>query len=158
MKKEFFFFMAWFRAMKRAIDIYSETQAKKNHENKLKYTVLVGSVESPSCFIDVTDSVVVVVGFLDGQLREILTYTFQEAADNRLFLTVAIYREFQGNSDEIVRAVSYIFGESGNLNMERVEMKPRKSEISISSVDVSHNFTEKPVFGEYDDLIRVERC
>lgn len=135
--------------------MYSEEQAQHEHARKSKYTVLVGSVDRPFCFLDITD-IIVAVGFLDEHLRERLTYAFQEVSGNRLFLSSIVYRDYKDDSDEITNATMYLFAIDGNLHIERTKMHPVSSEVSTSTVDISHNFTGKPTFGNYDDLIRIE--
>lgn len=156
MNRPLYFCKSWFRAKKKPTEVWSEGQAKSAHEKKQTYTVLVDSVDQPYCFIDIAEGVVA-VGFLDEFLRESLTYAFQEMESGKLFLTMAIYREFEGSTDKVEGSVSYMFGEDGVVNIRREFFNPYRFETAASLKDMRSNYSTMPDFGCYDDLIRVER-
>lgn len=156
MDRPIYFCKSWFRAKKRPTEVWSEEQARAAHANKQHYTVLVESIEHPYCFLEVTEKFVGVC-FLDGLLRETLTYQFQEVEPGKLFLTMATHREFEGETDKIESGTSYIFGRDGVVQIRREFFNPHRLETSTSSSDVDSNYAAMPEFGEYDDLIRVER-
>lgn len=151
-----YFCKSWFRAKKKPTEAWSESQARAAHASKQQYTVLVDSVDKPYCFLDVADKVVG-VGFLDDHLRESLTYAFQEIEQGRLFLTMATYREFDGDTDKVVSGTSYLFEQNGAIQIRREFFNPHRLETKSSVSDVSSNYSCVPEFGEYDDLIRIER-
>ncbi len=153
---EVFFCKSWFRAKKCPTEMWSEDQAKAAHEKGLPYTILVGAVERPYCFLEVTEKAVG-VGFLDEHLRESLSYDFREVESGKLFLTMATYREFIGDTDRVIIGTSYIFGQDGVVATRREFFNPHKLETATSSADVAANYSPKPKFGHYGDLIRVER-
>ena len=153
---EVFFCKSWFRAEKRPTEMWSEDQGKAAHERGILYTVLVGSVERPYCFLEVTAKAVG-VGFLDEHLRESLSYAFQEVEPGRLFLTMATHREFDGDMDRVTSGTSYIFGQDGVVMIRREFFNPHRLETATSNSDVAANYSPKPKFGHYGDLIRVER-
>lgn len=156
MKRPVFFCKLWFRAKKRPTEIWSDAQARDAHEKKQHYVALIDSVDRPHCFLDVADKVVG-VGFLDEQLRESLTYTFQEVAIGKLFLTMATHREFEGITDKVVSGTSYIFSPNGTTEIKREFFDPHRVETTTSIAAVISNYSPVPEFGEYDDLIRIER-
>ena len=157
MKQPVYFCKSWFRAKKRPTELWSEAQARAAHEKKQHYAVLVESIERPYWFLDVADKVVG-VGFLDEHLRESLTYAFQEVEPGKLFMTMATYRKFEGDTDKVACGTSYIFDQDGNAQIRREIFLPEhKLETSTSKVDVTSNYSMMPSFGEYEDLIRVER-
>lgn len=156
MNRSVYFCKSWFRAKKKPTEVWSEAQARAAHAKKQPYTVLVDSADKPYCFLDVADKVVG-VGFLDDHLRETLTYAFQEVASGKLFLSMAVHREFDGDTDNVLSGTSYLFEPSGQLQIRREFFNPHRLEISSSVSDVSSNYSFLPEFGEYDDLIRVER-
>ncbi|MES2036771.1 MAG: lytic transglycosylase [Pseudomonadota bacterium] len=123
---------------------------------KQPYAVLVDSIERPYCFLDIADKVVG-IGFLDENLRESLTYAFQEFEAGKLFLSMATHREFEGETDTVVSAIAYIFKQDGTVYMRREFFKPYRLETSTTSADVSKTFAAAPDFGEYEDFIRIER-
>lgn len=156
MDRQIFFCKSWFRAKKRPTELWSEDQAKAAHEAGGLYTVLVDSAEEPYCFLEVTEKAVG-VSFLDDFLRESLSYDFQEIEPGRLFLTMATYREFEGDTDRVVSGTSYIFSQDGVVSTRREFFNPYKLETATSSADVTANHSPKSKFGQYGDLIRVER-
>lgn len=99
----------------------------------------------------------VAVGFLDELLRESLTYAFQEKDLGMLFLSMATYREFVGDTDEVAGGTTYFFDTDGSIKIRRESFKPHRLETAQSKADVRANYAPFPDFGEYDELIRVER-
>lgn len=157
MNRSIYFCKSWFRAKKKPTEIWSEAKAKLAHDNKKTYTVLIDSIDKPYCFLDISCGVVG-VGFLDEFLRETLTYAFQEFEPGKLFLTMATHRVFEGNTDKIVSGNSYIFERDGSVMIRREFFSPNRIETAASAVDISSNYSSTPEFGQYDELIRVERC
>jgi hypothetical protein len=155
-KTPVYFCKSWFRAKKRPTEVWTAEQAKHAHQNRQPYTVLVGSIEQPYCFLEVADKVVG-VGFLDQNLRESLSYDFQECATRKQFLTMATHREFAKDSDEVVDATSYVFKEDGTVHIRREVFNPHRIETTTISSDISKNYADCPEFGEYDDFIKIER-
>jgi hypothetical protein len=133
-----------------------EEQARAAHAARRLYTVVVGSPESPSCFVEVNDKFVG-VGFLDERLRESLYYAFKEVEPRRLFLSMATYREFDGNSDIVAAGTTYLFDRHGTVKITRQRFKPHSVEATEATANVDGNYESWPEFGEYEDLIKVER-
>lgn len=156
MKQPIYFCKSWFRAKKRPTEVLSEEQARAAHAKKQYYTVLVDSIEHPYCFLEVTEKFVGVC-FLDELLRETLTYQFQEVEPGKLFLAMATHREFEGEADKVVSGTSYMFDRDGTIQIRRELFSPHRLETATSSADVSSNYASMPEFGEYEDLIQVER-
>jgi len=156
MKQHIYYCKSWFRAKKKTTEVWSAEKAEAAHQSKQPYTALVGSVQAPYCFLDIADKVVG-VGFLDDRLRESLTYAFKEVEAGKLFLTMAVHREFEGETDKVASAMTYIFDQGGTVRIRREFFNPHRLETATSSFDPAPNFAAWPKFGEYDDLIRVER-
>jgi len=157
MKRQIFFCKSWFRAKKKPIEIWSADQAQAAHDAGQTYTVLVDSMDRPSCFLEITKEFVGVC-FLDDSLRENLNYQFREVSLGELFLTMATYREFDENSDHVKSGTSYMFEQNGEIKIRRESFSPESSlDVSSSQTDVSFNYEPFPFFGEYDSLIRIER-
>lgn len=156
MKQPIYYCKSWFRAKKKTTELWPTEKAEAAHRSKQHYTVLVGSTEAPYCFLDIADKVVG-VGFLDNRLRESLTYAFKEVEPGKLFLTMAVHREFEGDTDKVASGVTYTFDQNGVVQIRREFFNPHRVETATSSFDPAANFSEWPEFGEYDDLIRVER-
>jgi len=147
----------WFRAKKRALDAYSASEALTRHRQGDPYCVLAGSVDAPICFLEVGRGFVG-VSFLDARLRENLSYDFQEVEPGRLFLTMATWRDFVGDTDAVAKGTTYTFTPSGQVHMQEESFYPAHC-ISKSSQqsDVSPNWDTFPEFGSYSQLARAER-
>lgn len=156
MKKPVTYCKSWFRAMKQPTEVWSEKDANSAHDNKTLYGVVVGPVDHPFCFIEVNKGFVG-VGFLDELSRETLYYAFKEVREGTLFLGMATYRDYVGNTDKVASGTTYRFDESGAVRIEKQTFNPLKTESSASSCDVAKNYATWPEFGRYDDLIEVER-
>jgi hypothetical protein len=156
MQRPIYFCKSWFRAKKRPTEIWTEGQAKSAHANNQHYTILIDSIERPYCFIDFADKVIG-VGFLDENLRESLTYAFQEIEPGKLFLTMATHRYFEGETDKVISGFSYMFGRDGTVQIRREFFNPHRLETGTSLADVSMNYSAMPAFGQYNDLIQIER-
>lgn len=156
MNRQIYFCKSWFRAKKKPTEVWSREQAELAHTYNQHYTVLVDSVDLPYCFIEIAYKVIV-VGFLDKNLRESLTYAFQEVQPEKLFLTMATHREFDGDSEKVINGILYRFDRSGEITIRKESFNAHEFETATSHGDVSSNYARMPSFGEYDDLIRVER-
>lgn len=157
MKRSIFFCKSWFMAKRKPTEVWTAVQARAAHEAGQPYTVLVDSLESPFCTVDVTAQFVG-VEFLDERLREVVTYHFQETSPGKLFLTMATYREFVDSSDKVSNGTTYTFAQDGKVQIRREFFVPEhRLETSTSEVDVSSNYSARPDFGEYDDLIQIDR-
>lgn len=164
MNSEIFYCKSWFRAKKKPIDLWSDKQARKNHEFGEPYTVLVGSNTTPTHVIDVTKNAGwVSVGFLDEELREYLLYSFKLLANDQLFLSMAVHREFALNEGEgagfmnVSNGTTYLFNEDGNTVVREERFNPHLLEESETKVDISGNYEPFPAFGDYQSIIRKER-
>jgi hypothetical protein len=156
MKQPIYYCKSWFRAKKKPTELWSEEKAEAAHRNRLPYAALVGSAEQPYCFVDVADKVIG-IGFLDSLLRESLTYAFKEVEAGKLFLTMAIHREFETRTDQVVSSLTYLFDQSGTVHIRREFFKPHRLETAMSAFDPASNYAVWPDFGTYDHLVRVER-
>ncbi|WP_313438863.1 hypothetical protein [Stenotrophomonas sp.] len=153
---EFYYCDFWFGVKKSARNIISESEAKSRHESKARYTVLVGSPTTPSAIIDVLlDKEMIGVDFLDEHLRKRLSYQFQQVAPDKLFLSMVVYTEFAGKSDNIAEGTCYIFNEDGRLTIEN--FSPHHVEECSTTHDPIGNYEPVPVFGHYSGLITEER-
>lgn len=152
-----FYCKGWFRAKKRALESYTTAQAQALHESGELYCALIGSPTTPICFLEVKRGFVG-VGFLDEKLREVLSYSFQEGEPSKLFLSMATHREFESNSDTVLKGTSYIFSLDGKPITRREEFSPsHKLDSAESTTDISDNWEPFPKFGSYSHLARAER-
>ena len=156
MKQPIYYCKSWFRAKKKPTELWPAEKAEAAHLSGQPYTALIGSAEKPYCFVDVTDTVIG-VGFLDGHLRESLTYAFKEVEPGKLFLSMATHREFEAETDKVASGATYTFSQDGTVQIRREFFNPHRAETATSSFDPAPNFSVRPEFGQYDDVIRVER-
>lgn len=157
MDRKIFFCKSWFAAKRMPTEIWTEAQAREAHQNGQRYSVLLDSIERPFCVIDVTGDFIA-VNFLDEQLRSALTYHFEAVSSGKLFLTMAVHRQFEGDADKVLSGTTYIFAEDGTVQMRREFFVPtHKLDTAKSQADVSGHYVPAPQFGEYDEFIRVER-
>lgn len=157
MTQPLFYAKSWFRAKKQATVLWSADQAHAAHEAGAPYTVLVESPDRPYAFIELAPTFVG-VSFLDDRLRETLTYQFQLAEPGSLFLSMATHREFDGESDRVLSGTSYMFERDGTVRIRREHFGPHRLETATSTTDVTENFAAAPEFGDYHELLRVERA
>lgn len=158
MNQSVFYCKSWFRLKKQPIELWSVDVAYKKHLNGAPYTVLIGSQERPTCFIEVIrDKQMVGVGFLDSLQREYLMYQFHLFNENSLFLSMAVHREFKGDTDCVSSGTTYLFKEDGHTVIREENIDPHSLEESETVTDVSGNYDLFPEFGHYESLIRIER-
>ena len=149
---------SWFRMKKIAIEPMDKASAHSKHLSGESYTALVGSSSAPTCFVELAiDKGMVGVGFLDEKCREYLTYQFQVVDSESLFLSMATYRRFAGDGDEVVGGECYIFNKEGRLVIRREKFNPHELEEAVSTFDPSGNYEKFPEFGCYSDIIKVDR-
>ena len=145
----------WFRAEKEPIDLWDEQTARKAHEEKKPFTVIASVEEKPVGFLEVYYKHYY-VGFLDEALREFVGYTFQPC-EGKLFLTMAIHREYEGDSDSVIHCSSYFFESDGHLEVEDDDLLAKTASTRTGNVDVSSNWENFPEFGKYASIFRMER-
>jgi hypothetical protein len=141
---------------KEIINEYTEEQSKKLHMAKETYSVVLGGLKKPHCYMEIRNDFIG-VGFLDDNLREYLSYDYYEVATNKLFLKTVIYREFEGDTDKLVKASLYDFQESGKVKIERNNYLDNTVSESEGNMDISVNYEKYPDFGEYTNLAWVDR-
>ena len=157
MQRPIYFCDGWFTAKKFATEVWTQAHAKDAHDNGRDYTVLVDSIERPFCVILVMTNGLV-VDFLDERLRPALSYQFQVVAPGRLFLSMGVHREFDGDGDKVASGTSYGFTEDGKVRIDRETFLPtRNLEVANSQTDVSANYEAVPEFGKYEAFMRMER-
>lgn len=146
----------WARHHKEMVNEMSSQEAERLHRDGGLYTAVFGEPARPDCFVEVNRDFYG-VSFLDGLGREYLMYTFEETGPESLFLKEAIYREFKGDSDAVLRGTAYRFSVDGSVSIEKSEEPFKRSELTRGETDVRRNWMKKPAFGDYDELIKKER-
>lgn len=158
MTKNIFYCKSWFRIKKKALELSPADIAREKHNNEEPYTVLVGSDTQPECFIEIIKhNKMVGVGFLDPLQREYLTYQFHLTENDNLFLTMAVHREFSGDSEHISSGTTYLFKENGQTLIREERIDPYALSESEMTSDISGHYEQFPDFGRYESLTRLER-
>lgn len=158
MTEKMYYCESWFRGKGIPLGLMNDSKAEDFHRLGKTFTALIGSSVSPSCFVEsATGKGTFVVGFLDAQLREYMSYSFGRPSEEYLFLSVVTHRDYQEGSDEVAAGSMYLFKQDGSLTIRRVRYKPDESEETCSKFDASKNYVKVPYFGEYEELIKKER-
>jgi hypothetical protein len=90
----------WSRYNKIPLDMFSTEKAQSAYNSRSLYTVLVGDEHRPRCFVE-SNADYVGLEFLDERLRSYVCYTFQKKSRGKLFLSMAIMRQFRFDCDEV---------------------------------------------------------
>ena len=149
---------SWFRAKKRVTEPWDEARARLAHERKETYVATVYRDEDLHCFLEIAKGSVC-VGILDELKREYLTYTFQLFQPDKLFLSSARHRKFEGETDNVSYSTIFYFKQEGRVTVAEYDgrTKESSSKESAEKIDLSKNWEDYPEFGKYDSLIRLER-
>jgi hypothetical protein len=146
----------WFQAGRHPITPMTAVEAQARHEARRPYCAVIGGVEAPTHVISLAGAWVS-VAFLDDLKREYLRYDFNERAPGRLFLTTALFRVFEGATDEVVEGTQFAFRESGHSLIERRDLRTGQVSERRWSGDTKANWEQYPSFGNYAMLCRSER-
>lgn len=164
MNHNIFYCKKWSTGYNEPIELLTEDAAYKLHACGDEYTALIGSDTKPSCFIHVIKNKGwVSASFLDNVLKEYLLYSFKLLDDDRLFLSMAVHREFAKSGERgagilnVSSGTTYLFKEDGRTVIREENIEPYSLNESETVIDVSGNYDDFPEFGHYESLIRIER-
>jgi len=145
----------WFRGKNVAVGLMDEAKARKMHEKRKLYTVLIGDPQRPECFIE-SNMGYFGVEFLDAHLREHLVYQFAEAKPGKLFLQMMVSREYDDEWDLVKSGTSYIIKPDGQVIRRYQEFPTTEhpTEQPLGRVDPSPYWEDYPQFGDYAALVR----
>ena len=146
----------WSRHYKEAIDLLSDDDARNAYEARTLYTALLGDMNRPQCFVE-SNMDYLGVEFLDHHLREHVAYQFQEKRPGRVFLCMAMRRDYIEDSDKVRRGASFVFKEDGSTIVHREDFVAGILERADTHLDVSQNWEAYPCFGDYEALIQRTR-
>ncbi len=147
---------AWSRHKKGPTELLTEPQAQTLHEARQSYTAVLGSRESPVCFVEMAETMIG-VEFVDEQIRSYLAYTFSKVEPDKLFLTRATHRFFVDYSDKVKLGTTYLFKKDGHLTIRRQSFMPAKLERAEGATKVDGNYALWPCFGDYVDIAKKDR-
>lgn len=141
----------WFRWEKRPTRIWDESKARAAHERGRLYAVVLGEIESPESFLEITGDFVG-VSFLDKHLREYLDYRFQTKEPGRLRMTTAITREFAAETDELKMATVYHFQDDGRVLIREEDREAGMIAEGEIPVELTQAWANYPAFGNYREV------
>jgi len=147
---------SWFRAERRMTQSWTARQARDAHLKRQSYAVLIEEDDAPQCFAEFCDGCVN-VGFYDKLGREALTYQFEEIEPGRLFLSMAIHREFKALSEKVLQGTIFYFRENTSVIIEETNFESATKSSAETNVDLSGNWEPYPAFGDYSSITRRER-
>ncbi len=146
----------WSRNERLPIQVWNLEKARKAHEDRSLYTVVIGDNEHPKCFIELAKGFAV-VSFLDNFFREYLVYQFKEVETNKLFLVMALHRDYVDDTPELLKATTYNFSQDGLINIRKRCFNTDNLEVSSIKSEVFSNYENYPEFGDYDSISKPER-
>jgi hypothetical protein len=151
------YFEKWVRAKRRPTVPLDVPDARYRHVRREPYVAAIYDDSGrPTYVVDLAADWVSVY-FLDDKERIYLNYDFREMEPNRLFLSSAIHREFDGDSADVRTSTTFAFKTDGSIVMERRDHVAGSAEERESFADPAVNWEESPAFGEYANLCRVDR-
>jgi hypothetical protein len=157
--RDWLYFERWSRGYKEPLGALSEIEARRRHEEGKWYTVLVGTIENPTCFIEIVgENGYIGVNFLDDRLRDYLIYDFQRGADGLLFLSGVDHRKFLGETDGLTAVEQCRFKRDRQVIVTLTSFENNTCDTGAKEADVTANYEGWPEFGEYARLIVRERA
>ena len=152
---ELTYYKKWFIREKKAINELSYEEAKEKHLKKEPYTVLVKDDNIIKYIIDIA-SRFILVNFMNDRLRPYLIYEFHVKENNKIFLKMASYYEYN-EDEERTESILFNFSENGKIAMERRNLTNQEMEERDLDYSVDCNWDEFPDFGNYEHLLNEER-
>lgn len=146
----------WSRSHKEALRPLTEAQARGRHENGELYTALLGDAKHPQAIIETRDHYFG-IEFFDEQLRAHTTYQFKRQPDGRLFMVMAVFRQFAPDMKGAAFGQSLHFETDGRVLSIEEDFRTRTEQRVEKHMDVSLNWEPYPVFGDYASIARYER-
>ncbi|CDL86220.1 hypothetical protein [Xenorhabdus cabanillasii] len=164
MSQSYFYCETWSLGYQKAHNLLSEEEAYQKHLKGKPYTVLVGSNSRPSCVISIIKTKdFVSVEFLDDNLKEYLSYQFHVLENEKLFLTMVVYREFAEKEGEgegllnVSKGTCFFYKKDGTYTIREETFKPHTVIEKEGFSDLKENYDTFPEFGCYESLIQKER-
>jgi hypothetical protein len=74
-----------------------------------------------------------------------------------MFLSMAVYREFEGSSDKVRNAVIYYYNEDGRTQVDKTFLPKNETWEAETVLALSANWEPYPQFGDYESIARLDR-
>lgn len=136
-----------------------EEEARRRHDRGELYVAVLGNSQRPRAYLEVRfEAGLVGVHFLDGELRNHLTYLFTRSpgSEGGLFLE-ALSRRAYDDSGELTHDEYYIFKAPDQVHVEKRDHLTQQAETYELKTDLAENHEPVPAFGDYVSIARVER-
>lgn len=137
-------------------DTLTVEQAREAHDKREPYAVCQMENEVPYR-VATFDNKKVMVYFFDKMDREDVSYEFDEKEPGRLFLGLAVMREFKGDTLHVKSDCVMEFKPNGELYAENKDYATHDVESGNQVIDVTHNWEPYPAFGHYEGIFRSNR-
>lgn len=136
-----------------------EIASREAHESKIVYFATFYEDDIPFCYIE-SNRGYFYVGFLDSKLRNYLDYHYEERQPGKLFLKSTSFFEFDEVTNKSIKRTDYKFRTDGTY--EIIVYEGNESEILTPQTPLNKDVVDQlwidyPNFGEYDELIKLER-
>jgi len=131
-------------------------KACRRHKYRQAYEAVVCEDHDPRHVVSVANDCVSVF-FMDRKLRCYLEYNFQEKQPDKLFLTHALFREFDEDSAKPLAIRIFAFKEDGHILMEDRNLVNDVIQQRKAIFSVEENWENYPAFGDYASLCREDR-
>jgi hypothetical protein len=136
------------------IEPMASEAALARHRQSKGYTVVVGDLKRPHCFLEVGSTCLVC--YFDELRRTPDSYSFIEVngRSESLFLASVIQREYDADSKNVIRARTYGFSSDGKVRIIESDIPTGENRVTDAYAVVDDYLVKKPAFGEYDEFIR----
>ena len=143
----------WSLYRKEPHNVLSEDEAKRKSNNGESYVAVLYEDDDLKYVVGV-NKMSLTVRFYNENLEDYLLYGFVKKQD-KLFLNMANHWNY--SNGEIIETILFNFKETGEMIVAKTNRLTNEVEEMESVVDVSSNWEEVVEFGQYQNVIRIER-
>ncbi len=153
----------WNNKLIKPIEPLTPAEALRKDRGKEWYTVVVGDVAAPRCYVEVAwENDHLGVWFLDDKLRQSAHCSFTRLDDTTLFLDAVgcwYYPRIGGRSlADASRIEKVVYKTDGFVRRRTTDVRKKKVKIEeFTDVPLDINWEPVPVFGDYRSVTRVDR-
>ena len=163
MSEPIFFCERWNNKKSAPIGPLTPAQAQRRDVAKQWYTVVLGDLAAPRCFVEVAwENDHVGVWFLDDELRRYVHYSFARIDDQLMFMDAVVlwyYPDGAGRRFEDAEFIEDVeYTREGTVTRECTDVRTREVTTEHwSDVPLDINWERVPEFGDYRSLTRLDR-
>jgi hypothetical protein len=150
------YFIGWHRYYGKPLEPLTTSEAQRRDSEGKQYCVVVKDVAGDyEAFIEIGNAYYA-VNFINDRRRVHLVHGFEDIGDGRVFLNHAILFDYRGG-DKPYETTSYFFKQDGSLAIRSALLASNKATVKEVTCDVSGNWDTRPKFGEYENLLKMDR-